>query len=79
MKKEETKKLIKEKNIKLYKELNVIRCSREKTYENIAEEMNLAVSTVFSKFKKLKNGKSVKTEFLFELEKILDVKIFFEF
>lgn len=54
MKKEETKKLIKEKNIKLYKELNVIRCSREKTYENIAEEMNLAVSTVFSKFKKWK-------------------------
>ncbi|HBJ79746.1 MULTISPECIES: hypothetical protein [Fusobacterium] len=79
MKKEEIKKLIKEKNIKLYKELNTIRCSQEKTYENIAEEMNLTVSTVFSKFKKLKNGKSVKTEFLFELEKILDVKIFFEF
>lgn len=74
--KDEIKKIIKEKNIKLYKKLNNIRCSQKITYEDIAKEMNLAVSTVFSKFKKLKNGKSVKTEFLFELEKILDINFF---
>lgn len=69
----------KEKNIKLYKYIEQQRKEKKITYENISDLLGLRVSTVFAKFKKLSIGKSVKTEFLFQLEKILDIKIFFDF
>lgn len=75
---EEQKKNIKEKNKKIYKRLHIARHTAEKTFDEIAEDMGVTTSTIFQKFKNLKNGKSVKTEFLFEMEKYFGIKIFFE-
>lgn len=68
---------IKEKNKKIYQRLHIARHSQEKTFEEIAKELGVTTSTVFAKFKKLKSGKSVKTEFLIELESYFGIEIFF--
>ncbi|MCI6034248.1 MAG: hypothetical protein SOY68_07495 [Fusobacterium varium] len=74
----EIKNKIRDKNKKIYQKLNIARHSQEKTFEEIAKELGVTTSTVFAKFKKLKSGKSVKTEFLIRLEDYFDVKIFFD-
>ncbi len=73
------KEQLKEKNVKLYNYIEEKRREKKITYEMISNLLGVRVSTVFAKFKKLSAGKSVKTEFLYQIEKILDIKIFFEF
>ena len=73
------KEQLKEKNVKLYSYIEEKRKEKKITYEMISNLLGVRVSTVFAKFKKLSVGKSVKTEFLYQIEKILDIKIFFDF
>lgn len=47
------------------------------TYEELGKTLNTNGSSVFDKIKRLKNGQSVHSEFLFELEKALGEPIFF--
>lgn len=74
----EQKNNIKEKNKKIYKQLHIARCAVERTFDEMGKDLGVTTSTVFKKFKNLKNGKSVKTEFLFEMEEYFGIKIFFE-
>ena len=73
------KEQLKEKNVKLYSYIEEKRKEKKITYEMISNLLGVRVSTVFAKFKKLSVGKSVKTEFLYQIEKILDIKVFFDF
>lgn len=51
--------------------------NKEITYKFIANKLGTSSGSVHDKFTRLKNGRSVNTQFLIDVEKILGVSIFF--
>lgn len=65
-------------NEKLYKKIITIKNKKKLTYQQIADKLGIADSTVCDKLTRLKKGKSVTTKFLIDLEKIFEEPIFFD-
>lgn len=51
--------------------------NKKVTYRFLADKLNTSSGNVHDKFKRLKNGKSVNSNFLIEIEKIIGKSIFF--
>ena len=51
--------------------------NKEITYKFIADKLGTCTGNICDKFTRLKNGQSVNTQFLFDVEKVLGVPIFF--
>jgi hypothetical protein len=62
---------------KLYEIFEETRKNKKITYAELGAALGSKDSTVYDKMKRLKDGKSVHTNFLFDLEKILGKPIFF--
>lgn len=61
----------------LFESFLEIKERKKLTYDDIGEALNTTGSTVFDKMKRLDNGQSVHSKFLFDLEKVLGEPIFF--
>lgn len=65
-------------NQDLYKKfIDYKKQNKEITYRYIAKMLNTSSGVVHDKFTRLKNGRSVNTQFLIDVERILGVSIFF--
>lgn len=65
-------------NQDLYKRFIDYKSKNKKiTYKFIANKLGTSSGSVHDKFTRLKNGRSVNTQFLIDVEKILEVSIFF--
>ena len=66
-------------NQELYKKfIEYKRKNREITYKFIADKLGTCTGNICDKFTRLKNGQSVNTQFLIDIEKVLGVSIFFK-
>lgn len=61
----------------LYEEFIKIKEKKKLTFDDIGKALNTTGSTIFDKMKRLENGQSVHSKFLFDLEKVLGEPIFF--
>lgn len=61
----------------LFESFLEIKERKKLTYDDIGEALNTNGSTIFDKMKRLKNGQSVHSEFLFAMEEFLGEPIFF--
>lgn len=66
-------------NQDLYKKfINYKNKNKEITYKFIADKLNTSSGSVHDKFTRLKNGRSVNTQFLIDIERVLGASIFFK-
>lgn len=61
----------------LYESFIKIKEEKKLTYDDIGKALNTNGTTIFDKIKRLENGRSVHSKFLFDLEEILGEPIFF--
>lgn len=66
-------------NQNLYRKfINFKNKNKEITYKFIADKLNTSSGSVHDKFTRLKNGRSVNTQFLIDIERVLGASIFFK-
>lgn len=64
-------------NKQLYEKFEECKNRKKITYRELAKALNTSAGAVHDKVNRLKNGKSVYTDFLIKLEEIFGESIFF--